>query len=833
MGGIGRAFAKRARALGMSVVYHNRNRLSPSLEDGATYLSSLDELLSTADVVSLNLPLNAHTKHTMSAPQFKRMKDSAVLINTARGGVVDEAALVEALERGEIAGCGLDVYEDEPKIHEGLLRLEGTKAFLLPHVGCGIFAYASFLCERDRRFVLETLVNGLQRMEYRGYDSAGLEIEGDNPDEPLIFKEVGKVRMLKEKAMSADIDMDKSYVSQTSIAHTRWATHGVPSVTNCHPHKSDPRKEFTVVHNGIITNYKELRLVLEKRGYKFETDTDTEVAAVLTKYLYDSQKGKQISFTALIKSVIMELEGAFAFVFKSIHYPDEIVVARRGSPVLIGVKTEKKLKVDFVDVEFAGAADADKALEEGAAPGAANGLLGVPSAANPHGGKLVRSQSRAFLSEDGMPQPIEFFIASDASAIVEHTKRVLYLEDDDIAHIAEGEFHIHRLRKNDGTVSTIRAIETLEIELAAIMKGSFDHFMQKEIYEQPESVVNTMRGRVNFDTHTITLGGLQAYLHVIRRCRRLIFVACGTSYHSCLATRSIFEELTEIPVSVELASDFLDRKTPIFRDDVCVYVSQSGETADTILAMRYCLERGALCVGVVNVVGSTISRESHCGIHVNAGPEIGVASTKAYTSQYIALLMMAIQLAEDRTSMTARRNAIIDGLHELPGQIRAILQHDSEFQSLAPMLAKQTSLLIMGRGYQYATCLEAALKIKELCYVAAEGLLAGELKHGPLALIDEQMPVILVMTQDSIYPKVRSALEQVIARGGKPLIIANDTDRSLDDNKHGVIRVPQTVDCLQGILNIIPLQLLSYHMAVAKDCNVDMPRNLAKSVTVE
>ncbi|GAA5956430.1 hypothetical protein JCM8115_001719 [Rhodotorula mucilaginosa] len=698
---------------------------------------------------------------------------------------------------------------------------------------CGIFAYASFLCERDRRFVLETLINGLQRMEYRGYDSAGLSIEGDEPDQPYIFKEVGKVKHLKEKCMQADIDMERPYVSQTSIAHTRWATHGAPSTTNCHPHTSDPMKEFTVVHNGIITNYKELRLVLEKRGYQFQTDTDTEVAAVLAKYLYDSQKGKQISFTSLIKSVIMELEGAFAFVFKSVHYPDEVVVARRGSPVLIGVKTEKKLKVDFVDVEFAGAADAEKALNEDAAPGAANGLLGVPSAASLQGGKLVRSQSRAFLSEDGMPQPIEFFIASDASAIVEHTKRVLYLEDDDIAHIAEGEFHIHRLRKNDGTVSTIRAIETLEIELAAIMKGSFDHFMQKEIYEQPESVVNTMRGRVNFDTHTITLGGLKAYLHVIRRCRRLVFVACGTSYHSCLATRSIFEELTEIPVSIELASDFLDRKTPIFRDDVCVFVSQSGETADTILAMRYCLERGALNVGVVNVVGSTISRESHCGIHVNAGPEIGVASTKAYTSQYIALVMMAIQLSEDRLSMTARRNAIIDGLHELPGQIRAILQHDKEFQALAPMLAKQTSLLIMGRGYQHATCLEAALKIKELAYLMAEGILAGELKHGPLALIDADMPVILLMTQDSLYAKTRSALEQVSARGGRPLIIANDNDTTIDDERYSVIRVPQTIDCLQGILTIVPLQLLSYHLAVAKGCNVDYPRNLAKSVTVE
>ncbi|KAM0745563.1 SIS domain-containing protein, partial [Meredithblackwellia eburnea MCA 4105] len=457
-----------------------------------------------------------------------------------------------------------------------------------------------------------------------------------------------------------------------------------------------------------------------------------------------------------------------AFVFKSIHYPDEVVIARRGSPVLIGVKTEKKLKIDFVDVEFA-PADGENPSAVPEIVSAPQSSLLVPQAAP--NGKLVRSQSR-FLSDDGMPQPIEFFIASDPSAIVEHTKRVLYLEDDDIAHIADGEFHIHRLRRDDG-VSAIRAIETLEIELAAIMKGSFDHFMQKEIYEQPESVVNTMRGRVNFDTHTITLGGLKAYLNVIRRCRRIVFVACGTSYHSCLATRSIFEELTEIPVSVELASDFLDRKTPIFRDDVCIFVSQSGETADTILAMRYCLERGSLNVGVVNVVGSTISRESHCGIHVNAGPEIGVASTKAYTSQYIALVMMAIQLSEDRISLTPRRQAIIDGLHELPKQILQILQHDREFQALArSTLAKKRSLLIMGRGYQHATCLEAALKIKELSYMHSEGILAGELKHGPLALIDESMPVILIMTEDSLYKKVRSALEQVTARKGMPIIIA-------------------------------------------------------------
>merc|ERR1711939_377818 len=413
-------------------------------------------------------------------------------------------------------------------------------------------------------------------------------------------------------------------------------------------------------------------------------------------------------------------------------------------------------------------------------------------------------------------------------------------EDDDIAHIAEGEFHIHRLRRDEAGVSSVRAIETLEIELAAIMKGNFDHFMQKEIYEQPESVVNTMRGRVNFDTQTITLGGLKNYLSIMRRCRRIVFVACGTSFHSCLATRAIFEELTEIPCSVELASDFLDRKTPIFRDDVCIFVSQSGETADTIAAMRYCLERGALNVGVVNVVGSTISRESHCGIHINAGPETGVASTKAYTSQYIALVMIALQLSEDRISMTARRNAIIDGMHELPGQIRYILSLDRSIQQLASTITKERSLLIMGRGYQYSTCLEAALKIKELAYIHSEGILAGELKHGPLALIDENMPVIMIVMRDSTFPKSQNALQQVTARHGRPIIICNTGDK---DTFHArvkstkialqAIEIPKSVDCLQSILSVVPLQLFAYHLATQKGFDVDCPRNLAKSVTVE
>ncbi|KAF9048162.1 hypothetical protein BDP27DRAFT_1346102 [Rhodocollybia butyracea] len=595
---------------------------------------------------------------------------------------------------------------------------------------CGIFAYCSFLKEKSRKEVLEVLCQGLARQEYRGYDSAGLE--------------VGKVAGLRKQIASSAVDMNKTCVSQVSIAHTRWATHGPPSTSNCHP--------------------------LQK-GYTFESDTDTEAVAKLIKY-------KNLTFTDLVKTVLKELEGSFAFVFKSKHFPNEVVTARRGSPLLIGVKTDKKLKVDFVDVEFAGQDNKDVKIDS-LQPGSPTALLAPPSI-NP---------------KDGLPQPIEFFVASDAAAVVEHTKRVLYLEDDDIAHIADGELHIHRLRRKDdnaqspGQIASTRTIETLEIEIAAIMKGKFDHFMQKEIYEQPESVVNTMRGRVNFDTNQITLGGLRAYLPIMRRGRRIVFIACGTSYHSCIATRAIFEELTEIPVSVELA-----------RMMSVVFLSQSGETADTILALRYCMDRGALCVGVVNTVGSTISRETHCGVHINA----------AYTSQYIALLMMALQMSEDRISLTERRNQIIAGLLAIPAQIKKVLEMDPVIQQLAHSVADNKSLLLM----------EGALKIKEISYMHSEGILAGELKHGPLALIDENMPVIIIMTQDSLYPKAQ------------PIVLCNEGDDGIPANAK-TIRVPRTVDCLQGMLNIIPMQLLSYHLAVFKGFDVDFPRNLAKSVTTE
>lgn len=471
----------------------------------------------------------------------------------------------------------------------------------------GIFGYINYLVEKDRKYIIETLVNGLSRLEYRGYDSAGLAVDGNKKNEVFAFKEVGKVAKLKQLIAEADPDMTKVFDSHAGIAHTRWATHGQPSRNNCHPHRSDPSWQFSVVHNGIITNYKELRVLLEGKGFKFETETDTECIAKLAKYLYDSHP--DIEFLVLAKAVIKELQGAFGLLLKSVHFPHEVIAARKGSPLVVGVRTQKKMKVDFVDVEYAeaGPLPAEQASQNVAIKKASASLLAPPDKSLLH-----RSQSRAFLSDDGQPIPTEFFLSSDPSAIVEHTKKVLYLEDDDIAHIHEGSLNIHRLNKDDGA-SNVRAIQTLELELQEIMKGKFDHFMQKEIFEQPESVVNTMRGRLDVENKKVTLGGLKQYITTIRRCRRLIFIACGTSYHSCMAVRGAFEELTEIPISVELASDFLDRQAPVFRDDTCVFVSQSGETADSLMALKYCLERGALSVGIVNVVGSSISLLTHCG----------------------------------------------------------------------------------------------------------------------------------------------------------------------------------------------------------------------------
>ncbi|KAG7437822.1 Glutamine--fructose-6-phosphate aminotransferase [Fusarium oxysporum f. sp. raphani] len=683
---------------------------------------------------------------------------------------------------------------------------------------CGIFGYINYLVEKDRKFILDTLVNGLSRLEYRGYDSAGLAIDGDKKKEVLAFKEVGKVAKLRKLIDESDLDLEKIFDSHAGIAHTRWATHGPPSTTNCHPHRSDVNWEFTVVHNGIITNYKELKTLLQAKGFKFETETDTECIAKLTKYIHDQHPS--IGFTDLAKAVIQELEGAYGLLIKSVHYPHEVIAARKGSPLVIGVKTERRMKVDFVDVEYsdenaalpAEAASQNVAIKKNDLLAPDTGLLGAADKSLLH-----RSQSRAFMTDDGMPMPTEFFLSSDPSAIVEHTKKVMYLEDDDIAHIHEGSLNIHRLKKADGS-SNVRTIQTLELELQEIMKGKFDHFMQKEIFEQPESVVNTMRGRLDIANKTVTLGGLRSYISTIRRCRRIIFIACGTSYHSCMAVRGVFEELAEIPIAVELASDFLDRQAPVFRDDTCVFVSQSA----------WCLT-----VGIVNVVGSSISLLTHCGVHINAGPEIGVASTKAYTSQFIAMVMFALSLSEDRASKKARREEIMEGLSNVSAQIKSILELDSSIKKLCENFKNQKSLLLLGRGSQFSTALEGALKIKEISYLHCEAVMSGELKHGVLALVDENLPIIMILTRDDLFKKSLNAYQQVIARGGKPIVICNPSDEEFKSSEAEKIEIPKTVDVLQGLLNVIPLQLIAYWLAVLEGLNVDFPRNLAKSVTVE
>uniref|UniRef100_UPI00254169C3 glutamine--fructose-6-phosphate aminotransferase [isomerizing] 1 n=1 Tax=Euleptes europaea TaxID=460621 RepID=UPI00254169C3 len=679
----------------------------------------------------------------------------------------------------------------------------------------GIFAYLNYHVPRTRREILETLIKGLQRLEYRGYDSAGVGIDGGNDKDweanackIVLIKKKGKVKALDEEVnKQEDIDLDIEFDVHLGIAHTRWATHGEPNPVNSHPQRSDKNNEFIVIHNGIITNYKDLKKFLESKGYEFESETDTETIAKLVKYMYDNRESDDISFTTLVERVIQQLEGAFALVFKSVHYSGQAVGTRRGSPLLIGVRSEHKLSTDHIPVLYRTGKDK-------------KGSCSL---------SRVDSTTCLFPVEE---KAVEYYFASDASAVIEHTNRVIFLEDDDVAAVVDGRLSIHRIKRTAGDHSG-RAVQTLQMELQQIMKGNFSSFMQKEIFEQPESVFNTMRGRVNFDDYTVNLGGLKDHIKEIQRCRRLILIACGTSYHAGVATRQVLEELTELPVMVELASDFLDRNTPVFRDDVCFFISQSGETADTLMALRYCKERGALTVGITNTVGSSISRETDCGVHINAGPEIGVASTKAYTSQFVSLVMFALMMCDDRISVQERRKEIMRGLKLLPDLIKEVLSMDDEIQKLATELYHQKSVLIMGRGYHYATCLEGALKIKEITYMHSEGILAGELKHGPLALVDKLMPVIMIIMRDNTYAKCQNALQQVMARQGRPVVICDKEDIETIKNNKRTIKVPHTVDCLQGILSVIPLQLLAFHLAVLRGYDVDFPRNLAKSVTVE
>ncbi|KAG2426550.1 hypothetical protein HXX76_011775 [Chlamydomonas incerta] len=694
---------------------------------------------------------------------------------------------------------------------------------------CGIVGYYTFNVQRDLKFVLDCLFNGLKRLEYRGYDSAGIAFDvvdaypltqklADGTQAviseengvlesvgPLIIKEVGKVDALERLAYETiardQLDLKREFRSQVGIAHTRWATHGPPSVVNSHPIASDDEGQFVVVHNGIITNYNLIKDFLIKHGEVFKTETDTEVIPKLCKFVYD-RLGERVPFPKLVMEVLKKLEGAYAVLVKSTHYPGELVACKRGSPMILGIKE-------------------------------------VPGQRRTSFNRLHDASDTKWRRE-----AIECFIASDASAVIEHTKRVIVLEDNDVLHLCGGGYGIYNTQGDNVEEAVPRVLLTLQLEVEQIMKGGYDHFMQKEIHEQPESLLQTMRGRVQFQrpavgnpylTQRVKLGGLVEHGATISRCRRIMLVACGTSFHACLAARATLEEMCEVPVVLELASDFLDRRCPIFRDDTCFFLSQSGETADTLRALEYSKAHGALCVGVTNTVGSAISRMTHCGVHLNAGYEIGVASTKAYTSQILAITMMALQLAEDSISKRERRDCIIDELGQLPGKVRSTLMLDGAMRELAEQLKGAGNLLFFGRGYNYATALEAALKVKEVALIHSEGILAGEMKHGPLALVDEHMPIVVIATRDTMYKKMESVIQQLLAREAQLYILCNENDESMKQYEAKgckLIQVPETVDCLQPVINIVPLQLLSYHLTVLRGLNVDQPRNLAKSVTV-
>lgn len=722
---------------------------------------------------------------------------------------------------------------------------------------CGIFGYYTFGTPRELQAILDVIFTGLKRLEYRGYDSSGLCVdsseaptrvstdgsrrasydgasspfasangtpgaaleaalnsEGGCPDgaEPVIIKCPGKIenleKMTDQYVKDHGLDPSKVYRHHVAISHTRWATHGQPSAQNAHPQVSDPCGDFVVVHNGIITNYQALKDILIKNGSQFVSETDTEVIPKLLKFAYDNWEGERLPFPKLVMEVMKKLEGAYALLIKSRHYPGEMVAAKRGSPMIVGIK-------------------------EGQAKKSGGGLT--------HRSASI-TRLRDQYDESHWRGPLEAWVASDASAVIEHTKRVIVLEDNDVLHIVGGGYGIYNTAQADVETAVPRRLQLLEVEVDQIMKGGYDHYMQKEIHEQPESILQSMRGRVNIqqkegERYRIRLGGLVETRDIIRRSRRIMFVACGTSYHAALAARQTIEEMVEVPVVLELASDLLDRRCPIFRDDTCVFVSQSGETADTLRALEYAKARGALCVGITNTVGSAISRATHCGVHQNAGYEIGVASTKAYTSQIICITMMALALAEDSLSKRERCNEIIDELGKLSEKMRAFMQkQDKAMLELAAELKDANSLMFFARGNNYATALEAALKCKEVALIHSEGILAGEMKHGPLALVDEHLPIVVVATRDSMYHKMESVIQQLLARNAKLVIVCTAGDESMKQYVEGhdckLIEVPGTVEALQPVLNIVPLQLLSYHITVLRGQNVDQPRNLAKSVTV-
>ncbi|CAD6640256.1 CDG_1a_G0041400.mRNA.1.CDS.1 [Saccharomyces cerevisiae] len=715
---------------------------------------------------------------------------------------------------------------------------------------CGIFGYCNFLIEKTRGEIIDTLIEGLQALEYKEYDSSGISIQGDELKSLNIYKQTGKISSLKEEIDLYNLNKNLPFISHCGIAHTRRATHGGLRRANCHPHNSDPSNEFVVVHNGVITNFANLKALLVAKGYVFKSDTDTECIPKLYKHIYDTsiELGYNLDFHVLTNLVLKELEGSYGLLCTSSHFPDEVVAARKGSPLVIGVKGKTDMDVNFVEVEYLDQEE-DYLKLNTQTKSSGNVLAAAPVKYNtclrkspPLRSQYLRNSTTSTFNhgsstetpaENGLPRPMEFYLSSDCASLARYVSKVVYLEDNDIAHIYDGELHIHCSKIGSEDFS-FRTVQKLELELSKIKKGPYDNFMQKEIYEQCETTKNVMRGRVDAFTNRVVLGGLENWLTELRRAKRIIMIASKASFHSCLAARPIFEELMEVPVNVELALDFVDRNCCIFRNDVCIFVSRSGETTDTINALNYCIKKEAVTIGVVNCSGSSISRFTHCGVHTNTGPEKGIATTKSYTSQYIALVMIALWMSEDLVSKIERRKEIIQALTIVPSQIKEVLELEPLIIELCDKKLKQhDTFLLLGRGYQFASALEGASKMKEISYVHSESILTDELGHRVLAVASDNPPIIAFATKDAFSPKIASCIDQIIERKGNPIIICNKGHKIWEQDKQKgnvvTLEVPQTVDCLQGILNVIPLQLISYWLAIKKDIGVDLPRDSAMS----
>ena len=611
---------------------------------------------------------------------------------------------------------------------------------------CGIVGYIG------KKNAYQILIDGLKRLEYRGYDSAGISIINNN-SKIVAFKQKGKVSEVESAIDSSE------FTGNIGIGHTRWATHGEPNDVNAHPH-FDMDENIIIVHNGIIENYKTLQKFLSGEGFTNRSETDTEILANLMNYYYRQTK----NFEQAVRNSLNDVEGTYGVACLCAKEPDRIIVARKGSPLMLGVSME------------------------------------------------------------------EIIIASDASAIINHTKNVMYLEDGEMAVLTKQGFQLKTIKDED----IYREIQELDFELSEIEKGGFEHFMLKEICEQSDSIQNTYRGRINFDTGVARLGGLEPVMEKILNAKRILITACGTAWHAGLTGEYMLESCARIPVEVDYASEFRYRNPIIYPDDVVFVISQSGETADTLSALREAKNNGATTVGIVNAVGSTIAREVDAGTYIHAGPEIGVASTKAFTCQLMSLTLISMMLAEAKGAMDSENlKRIADEIKMLPEKIQTMIDRREEYKFIAEEFKDARNFLYLGRGYNFPAALEGALKLKEISYIHAEGYPAAEMKHGPIALIDENMPVVFIAPKDKTYDKIISNIEEVKARKGRIISIAFEYDDQIAQYSDFVLRVPKTINILTPIINSIPLQFLAYYIATARGCNVDQPRNLAKSVTVE